>query len=78
MGSNFIDPGGGSSAQHSYANRLKTTKFEKLNRNVLEIKLEKQVIHKHVSLDGDEVSKVCEKVGIKVGSETEGYQAHYN
>ena len=78
MGSNFIDPGGGSSCQQSYANGLKTTKFEKLNRNVLEIKLEKQVIQKHVSLNGEEVSKICDIVGIKVGTETEGYQAQYS
>ena len=75
MGST-VDPGGGNTA--TYARSVKTNKFQKLNRNVLQIVLEKKMIQKNVNLNCAQVVKICEIVGIRVGSETEGYQAHYN
>ena len=79
MGSTNIDPGGGGTNSHSsYARSLKSTKFQRLNRNVLEIILEKKVLQKAVNVSCDDVSKICDIVGIKVGSEAQVYQAHYN
>ena len=78
MSTHFVAPGGGTIRPNSYAKRLKTTKFEKLNRNLLEILLEKKTIQKNVNINGEEVAKVCQIIGLKVGSDTEGYQAHYN
>ena len=77
MGSGDFDPGGGKKPP-TYANSVKVNKkkFEKLNRNVLEIVLEKNV-NNYVSLNGDLVAKICEVVGIKPGDQTEGYQVHY-
>ena len=77
MASQAIDPGGGS-VPLSYANRLKTTKFQKLNRNILEINLEKKMTQKAISLTCQDVAKICEIVGIQVGIQTEGYQANYS
>ena len=34
-------------------------------------------MQKNVSINGEDVSKICEIVGIKVGQETQGYQTHY-
>ena len=78
MDSTFLDPGGGSIARPSYAKSVKTAKFEKLNRNVLEIILEKKIIQKHSTLTGEEVSRLCDIVGLKVGDQTEGYQVNYS
>ena len=78
MATSFVDPGGGNSPIPSYAKSLKTTKFQKLDRNVLDIVLEKKTVQKAVQLKCDEVSRLCEIVGLKVGIETEGYQAHYS
>ena len=78
MGSKFVDPGGGGLGKPpSYANSVKSTKFEQLKRNILEIVLEKKIVQKNVSLTGEDVSKICEIVGLKVDCDTEGYQAHY-
>ena len=74
MASDIRDPGGG----RSYANRVKLVKFEPLKRNVLEIVLEKKTSQKNLNISGEEVANVCNYVGIKVGEETEGYQAHYS
>ena len=79
MGSAITDPGGGASKPTlSYARSVKNTKFQRLNRNILEIVLEKKIHQKTISVKCDDVSKICEIVGIRVGTETEGYQAHYN
>ena len=77
MASNAIDPGGGN-APPSYARSLKTAKFQKLNRNILEIILEKKMSQKTVNLSCEDVSRLCNIVGIRVGDDTEGYQAYYN
>ena len=77
MTTHFVDPGGGPGDPPTYAKRLKITKFEQLNRNVLEIVLEKKVTQKNVTISGEEVSRVCHMARIKVGDEPEGYQAHY-
>ena len=77
IGSNAIDPGGGS-APISYARSVKATKFQKLNRNILEIYMEKKMIQKAVSLKCEDVSRICERVGIRVGMDTEGYQVNFN
>ena len=69
MGSTTIDPG---------ARSVKSKRFEKLNRNILEIILEKKVQQKTVNINCEQVVKICDLVGIRVGTETEGYQAHYN
>ena len=76
MGSTTIDPGGGNTS--SYAKSVKSNKFQKLNRNVLEIVLEKKMYQKAINIKCDQVVNICEIVGIRVGSETEGYQAQYN
>ena len=79
MGSAITDPGGGASKPTlSYARSVKNTRFQRLNRNILEIVLEKKIHQKTISVKCDDVSKICEIVGIRVGTETEGYQAHYN
>ena len=76
MGSTSIDPGGGNS--FSYAKSVKNKKFEKLDRNILEIVMEKKVSQKTVSINCEQVVQICHLVGIQVGDQTEGYQAHYN
>ena len=77
MASKAIDPGGGN-APPSYARSLKTSKFQKLDRNILVITLEKKMSQKTVSLSCEDVSRLCNIVGMRVGIDTEGYQAHYN
>ena len=44
---------------------------------MLEIKLVKNS-DGHVHLNGQQVANVCELVGLRVGVETEGYQAQYS
>ena len=79
MARNYFDPGG-APGPPSYASRVKTTisKHKKLDRNVLEIFIEKNNKDVFIQLSGDEVARVCALVGINVGSETEGYQASYS
>ena len=76
MGSGHLDPGG---RKVSYANSLKSNmkKYEKLERNVLLIEIEKKIQNAFVNLNGDLVADICQVVGIKPGVETEGYQVHY-
>ena len=77
MATGFLDPGGGNSHPPSYANRVRNFRFQSLDRNILEIVLEKKILQKNINIKGEDVSRICETVGIKVGQETEGYQAHY-
>ena len=75
---NNIDPGGGGPSRPlSYANRVKQRSYKKLDRNVLQIMIEKTDKNKIVQLNGDQVAEVCEIVGVRVGVETEGYQTQY-
>ena len=79
MARNFFDPGGGKGPP-SYASRVKSTinKHQKLDRNVLDIIIEKNNKDQIIHLNGDEVARVCTLVGIHVGGETEGYQVNYS
>ena len=79
MATRGFDPGGGEKPP-SYANRVKNTsrKYKKLNRNVLNVIIEKKNINEHIYLKGEQVKAVCDIVGLRVSSETEGYQAHYS
>ena len=52
-------------------------RYQKLNRNVLEIIVEKNIESQHVNLNGEQVASVCEIIGVQVGQHTEGYQTHY-
>ena len=78
MAGNYFDPGG-SNRPPSYANRVKKSlrNHKKLDRNVLEIIMEKKN-KEFLYLNGDEVAQVCEIVGVRVGSDTQGYQAQYS
>ena len=78
MASNFFDPGGGEKPP-SYANRVKTSmrKYKKLNRNILNIILEKKNVNEHIYLKGDQVAEICDSIGLRVSSETEVYQVTY-
>ena len=51
-----VDPGGGAKNKFSYAKSVKSAKFEPLNRNILEIVLEKKLANKNVSINGEEVA----------------------
>ena len=79
MASNNFDPGGGERPP-SYANRVKTSarKHKKLDRNVLNIIIEKKNLNEHILLKGDQVAQICDSVGLRVSSETEGYQVVYS
>ena len=77
MAKNNIDPGGGSKTTPSYAKSVKQRTYQKLNRNVLEVSIEKINEEVTLNLKGDQVAQVCEVVGIRVGDETEGYQVKY-
>ena len=78
MATNFLDPGGGSRPP-SYANRVKTNmkKHQKLDRNILEIIIEKKNRDEFILLRGEQVAEVCEVVGVNVASEAEGYHTQY-
>ena len=76
MERNNFDPGGGPKAP-SYAQRVKKNNYKKLDRNVLNISIEKRNQEDVVFLNGDQVASVCAAVGISVSCETQGYQAHY-
>ena len=52
-------------------------RYQKLNRNMLEIIVEKNIESQHVNLNGEQVASVCEIIGVQVGRDTEGYQTHY-
>ena len=79
MSRNDLDPGGGRTnlPPPSYANRVKNMRYQKLNRNVLEIIAEENIESQHVNLNGEQVASVCEIIGVQVGQDTEGYQTHY-
>ena len=78
MATNFLDPGGGNSLPPpTYANSVKAVRFQPLNRNILEVILEKKIIQKNISINGDDVSRICAIIGMNIDSETEGYQPHY-
>ena len=66
-------------APPSYANRVKQNleKYKSLDRNVLKITIEKNNPREIVNLNGEQVAKMCEVIGIRCGGETEGYQVHY-
>ena len=73
-------PGGGSGPPPpSYANRVKQNmlKIKSLERNVLDITIEKNDQHQIVNLSGEEVERVCQLIGMRCGAETEGYQVQY-
>ena len=59
MASKFFDPGGGNNPP-SYANRLKKNmkKHQPLDRNILEINIEKKNQSEFVQLTGDQVASV--------------------
>ena len=78
MTSNF-DPGGVNRPlpSNTYANMVNARSFQKLDRNVLNIVVEKKSSDNYASLNGDQVSEICGLVGIEVGGETEGFQTHY-
>ena len=40
--------------------------------------LEQKVAQKNVTINGDEVSRVCSMIGIMVGDKTDGCQPHYS
>ena len=78
MNRNNIDRGGGTSTPlPSYASRVKKSKFELLNRNILEVIVEKKIKNQFVNLNGDAVARICHVIGIKPECDTEGYQVHY-
>ena len=70
------DPGGKKQGQGSYAERLKTNvKFDqRLQRNVLEITLEKTVKEVEIFLNSECVARVVKSVGMDLEHEVEGYQ----
>ena len=76
---NNFDPGGGNRPP-SYANRVKNSlrNHKKLDRNVLEIIIEKRKSEEILYLSGDQVAEVCQIIGVRVGSDTRGYQAQYS
>ena len=77
MATRGFDPGGvGRPPPPSYASRVKG-KYIKLDRNVLEIVIEKKIENKYIHMNGDEVSRICDMIGVKVVTETQGYQTHY-
>ena len=45
---------------------------------MLEIILEKKIIEKHSTLTGEEVSRLCDIIRLKVGDQTKGYQVTYS
>ena len=53
MASNAFDPGGGVNPP-TYARRARNVKFELLNRNVLNITLEKKIEQKNITMNGEE------------------------
>ena len=60
MATSNFDPGGvGRPPPPSYASRV-TGKYQKLDRNVLEIVIIKKVENNMIHFDGDEVERVCE------------------
>ena len=76
MTASEIDPGGGFKPP-SYARTVNKRRFEKLNRNVLEIIMEKSLRNQNVNLTCEKVTSICEMMNIKIESETEGYQVLY-
>ena len=77
MGPKHHDPGGGKRPT-SYATSVRNNRrYEKLDRNVFHINIEKRNSDEFVTLNGDLVAALCDFVGIKAGEETEGYQVHY-
>ena len=75
MAGKFFDPGGGTKAP-TYAQRLRQSSHKKLDRNMLLISIDKKN-HEVVNLNGEQVASICDVVGVRVSSDTQGYQAHY-
>ena len=76
----FFDPGGSNAPpgqNNLYANRVKQRKYELLNRNVLEIIVEKKMKNSFVNINGDTVASACELIGLSPERDTEGYQVHF-
>ena len=77
MATRGFDPGGvGRPPPPSYASRV-IGSYQKLDRNVLEIVIEKKNENQYVHMNGDEVARLCELISVKVVTDTQGYQTHY-
>ena len=76
-----FDPGGTTPAHayHSYADRLKTNiKYDqRLQRNILEIILERQSSDVGSELQEDDIKQLFETIGIDTVTELEGYQVKF-
>ena len=66
-------------AYHSYADRLKTNiKYDqRLQRNILEIILERQSSDVGSELQEDDIKQLFETIGIDTVTELEGYQVKF-
>ena len=51
--------------------------YKKLDRNVLLVNIEKKSQEEILYLNGEQVAHVCDKIGLSVSSDTQGYQAQY-
>ena len=78
MASTNFDPGGGNQPP-SYSSRVKKymNSYKKLDRNVLLVNIEKKSQEEILYLNGKQVAHVCDKIGLSVSSDTQGYQAQY-
>ena len=60
----------------SYANSVSAKRHKKLNRNVINVILEK--LRSEQYNFGDElVGEICQVIGVNVGTQTMGYQVHF-
>ena len=77
--SDFDPGGGGGTPPPSYAHRVKQNgrRFEKLNRNILEVTVEKNIASQMVNLNGEMVANLCNVIGVNPACDTEGYQVNF-